>query len=93
MFEWDDKKDQANREKHGVSFPEILPIFETMEAEGLLIEDKRHDYGESRFILLCPFRGKIYHVTFTRRGEIIRLISARRANQRETRAYEQRKHH
>jgi uncharacterized DUF497 family protein len=93
MFEWDDRKDQANREKHGVSFPEILPIFEAMEAEGLLIEDKRRDYGESRFILLCPFRGKIYHVTFTRRGEIIRLISARRANQREARAYEQRKHH
>jgi uncharacterized DUF497 family protein len=34
MFEWDDRKDQANREKHGVSFPEILPIFEAIEAEG-----------------------------------------------------------
>jgi uncharacterized DUF497 family protein len=43
--------------------------------------------------LLCLLRGHLYHVTFTERGENIRIISARRANKREQRHYERRSHH
>ena len=43
-----------------------------------------------REIMLCPLNGKIFHITFTRRGRRIRLISARRANRKEVGAYEQR---
>ena len=93
MFEWDDGKNAANREKHGISFEDILPIFELAEVEGLILEDRRQDYGEERFVLLCPFMGKVYHVTFTWREDRIRLISARRANPREVQDYERRKHH
>jgi len=93
MFEWDDEKNAVNHQKHGVFFEDILPIFDLAEADGLLVEDNRRDYGESRCVLLCPFRGKIYHVTFTRRGERIRLISARRANRKEVQDYERREHH
>lgn len=93
MFEWDDEKNEANRQKHGISFEDILPIFEHSEAEGLMLEDKRQDYGEARFILLCPFKGKLIHVTFTWRGDTIRLISARRANRREIQGYDRLKHH
>jgi uncharacterized protein len=93
MFEWDDEKNAANRQKHGISFEDILPIFAVAEVEGLTLEDRRHHYGEKRFVLLCPFRGKIYHVTFTWREDRIRLISARRANPREVQDYERRKHH
>jgi uncharacterized DUF497 family protein len=93
VFEWDDDKNAANRQKHGIAFEDILPIFDLAAADGLTAEDDRRDYGESRFVLLCPFKGKIYHVTFTRRGESIRLISARRANQKEAQGYERRKHH
>jgi uncharacterized DUF497 family protein len=93
MFEWDDEKNAANRLKHGISFEDILPIFERMDREGLIAEDRRQDYGEDRFILLCPFKGKIFHVTFTWRAHRIRLISARRANSKEAQEYERRKHH
>jgi uncharacterized DUF497 family protein len=93
MFEWDHEKNAANRRKHGIAFEDILPIFELAEVEGLIIEDRRQDYGEERFVLLCPFMGKIYHVTFTWREDRIRLISARRANPREVQDYERRKHH
>jgi uncharacterized DUF497 family protein len=93
MFEWDDGKNAANRQKHGIAFEDILPIFDLAPTVGLTVADNRRDYGESRFVLLCPFKGKIYHVTFTRRGDRIRLISARRANQKEAQAHERRKHH
>jgi len=93
MFEWDDEKNAANQAKHGIAFEDILPIFDVAEIEGLIIEDVRRDYGESRFVLLCPFNGKIYHVTFTQRGEHIRLISARRANWKEVQDYDRRTHH
>lgn len=93
MFEWDDEKNAGNRQKHGISFEDIAPIFDLADSEGLIVEDKRQDYGEDRFILLCPFMGKIYHVAFTWRVDRIRLISARRANWKEVQDYERRKHH
>lgn len=86
-------KNTANRKKHGIAFEDILPIFERFDSEGLIVEDKRHDYGEKRFILLCPFMGKIFHVSFTWREDHIRLISARRANWKEVQNYERLKHH
>jgi hypothetical protein len=61
-------------------FPSRYPAdFRRVESEGIIIEDRRQDYSEERFVLLCPFMGKIYHVTFTWREDRIRLISARRA--------------
>ena len=93
MFEWDEEKNKVNRQKHGIWFEDILPIFELSETKGLVLGDKRHDYGEDRFVLLCPFRGKIYHVTFVWREERIRLISARRASAKEVLHYERRNHH
>jgi len=86
------KENEANYRKHGVAFEDILIIFELADSAGLIVEDKRQDYGEDRFILLCPFIGKIYYVTFTWRADRIRLISARRANSKEVAVYERRKH-
>ena len=93
MFEWDERKNASNLQKHGIAFKDILPIFELADSRGLIIEDKRRDYGEERSILLCPFRGRIYQVTFTWREDRIRLISARRASWKEVQDYERRKHH
>jgi uncharacterized DUF497 family protein len=76
--------------QHGIAFEEVLPVFFSQEM--LLVEDRRRDYGEARFTLLCHYEGVHLHVTFTRRGEDIRLISARRANKRERRNHERRKH-
>lgn len=89
VFVWDEEKNRRNIAKHGIAFEDVVAVFSSQDA--LVVEDRRRDYGETRLILLCPYKGIHLHVTFTRRGEDIRLISARRANKREIHNYEQRK--
>ena len=90
-YEWDVAKRQRNVRRHYIDFLDVISCFS--DPQRLVEEDTRRDYGEKRFHLLCPLRGHLYHVTFTERGENIRLISARRANKREQRHYAQRTHH
>jgi len=52
-------------------------------------EDARRDYGEERRLTLGKIEGRLYAVAYTVRGRIIRLISARKANQRERRQYDE----
>jgi hypothetical protein len=82
-YEWDETKRQSNVQRHGIDFLDVIPCF--ADSQRLVQEDTRRDYGEPRFHLLCPLRGYLCHVSFTERGQNIRLISARRANQREQR--------
>jgi uncharacterized protein len=89
MFEWDEGKNQRNFEKHGIAFEDVLSVFANREA--LVLEDNRRDYGEPRFIVLCPLEDVLVHLTYTVRNANIRLISARRASRREKRDYERRK--
>jgi uncharacterized protein len=89
MFEWDESKNQQNLKKHGIAFEDVLSVFANSEA--LALEDKRRDYGEPRYLVLCPLEDMLVHVTYTVRGGNIRLISARRASRREKRDYEQRR--
>lgn len=89
-FEWDEAKNAANHRKHGIAFQDVLPIFILAATDGVVMEDHRRDYGETRFILLCPFRGMLLHVTYTHRGENIRLISVRRASRKEIQDHEYR---
>lgn len=58
MFTWDEEKNRRNIIKHGVDFAAVLPLFTLPEA--LVTEDRRKDYGEPRFILICLTRGFIY---------------------------------
>ena len=89
MFEWDEQKNAANTAKHGIDFEDVIPIFYSRNA--LIARDNRKDYGEDRLIILCPLDGRMLHVTYTIRGAAVRIISARFANSRERRYYEQRK--
>jgi uncharacterized protein len=89
MFEWDEGKNQRNVEKHGIAFEDVLSVFADREA--LPLEDQRRDYGEPRYVVLCPLKDRLVHVRYTMRGGNIRLISARRASRREKRDYERRK--
>jgi uncharacterized DUF497 family protein len=50
-------------------------------------KDERRDYREARRLTLGMIDGRLYVVAYTPRGEIIRLISARKANEREQRKY------
>lgn len=84
-FEWDDAKDRANFEKHGIRFDEARHIF---DGPVLTRADERADYGEVREIslgLLSPAAPLL--VVHTARGEKTRLISARKANRRERKIY------
>ena len=50
-------------------------------------EDARRDYGEERRLTLGKIEGRLYVAAYTVRGKVIRLISARKANEREWRKY------
>ena len=52
-------------------------------------EDVRRDYGEERRLTLGKIEGRLYAVAYTVRGGIVRLISARKANERERRRYDE----
>jgi uncharacterized DUF497 family protein len=84
-FEWDARKAEINPTKHSVSFEEAVTMFG--DPLGQIIDDPRHSTEEERFVLLGQSElGRILVVMFTERGDVIRLISARRATSREQRA-------
>ncbi len=86
-FEWDDLKAAQNLAKHGVSFEYAVNAFFSMSP--VIFEDTRRDYGEKRRVLLSLIEGRLYVVAYTLRPGSIRLISARKANAREKRRYEE----
>ena len=84
-FEWDPRKAELNRTKHGVAFADAVGAFEDELA--LTIADDHA--SEERFISLgCDFLGRVLVVVFCWRGETIRIISARKATRSERRQYE-----
>jgi uncharacterized DUF497 family protein len=80
-FEWDDDKASVNWREHGVAFQEAIKAFLDLFAVERM--DGRKDYGEDRINLVGMCDGALIHVTYTERGERIRLISARRAEKHE----------
>jgi uncharacterized DUF497 family protein len=83
-FEWDEKKNLINLEKHKISFELISLVFD----ENLISkEDERHDYNETRHIGYGLIQGRCINVIFTKRGEKIRIISGRKANAKDTKKY------
>jgi len=91
-FEWSDEKNKLNIKKHHISFEEAQEVFlDPMQISKL---DYRFDYFEERWITLgATTKDKILVVAnmfFDEDGkEIIRIVSARRANQKERIFYEQ----
>jgi uncharacterized DUF497 family protein len=86
MFVWDEAKRITNRRKHGVDFASVQAFeFET----AVVVIDDREDYGELREIALGFIGPVLHHLTFTRRGSDIRVISLRKAEKKEIRIYVQ----
>jgi len=52
------------------------------------IEDRRFDYGETRLIAYGPIDGRLHCVWYTLRGDVVRIIGLRKANDRERKRYE-----
>ena len=82
---FDPAKDAINRAKHGVSLGEaVRPDWQ----QTLAGPDTRADYGEPRQIGYGPIGRRLYCVVFVDRGNILRIISLRKANRREVARYE-----
>lgn len=87
-FEWEVQKAEANYKKHGVRFPESLPVFEDEFA--ITITDDESDPEEQRFVSIgMGVKGRVLIVIYTYREAGIRIISARQAEPREIRQYEE----
>lgn len=83
--EFDENKQKTNLAKHGVSFLEAARIF--LDPCFLAAPDDRKDYGEERRIAVGEVQGRVYVVVYTLRDEVARIISARKANEREQKKY------
>ncbi|MGO9484850.1 MAG: BrnT family toxin [Rhodomicrobium sp.] len=84
MYEWDEKKAASNLVKHNVAF-EAMCDFDWRTA--VEVEDNRFDYAEQRLVAIGWLRGVLYTVTFTWRGDIMRIISLRKADKRDQKYY------
>lgn len=84
-FEWDEAKRVANLAKHGVDFADAVGAFE----DGRRLEelDDRRDYGEARWQCVGMAHGQLLFVVYATRGDVRRLISARKANRYERGTY------
>ena len=88
-FEWDESKDRENRRKHGVTFDDARTVF--TDCFGRLIPDPDHSVGEERFILLgmSARHGLLVVCHSEPEADMIRIISARKANRHESSQYEE----
>jgi hypothetical protein len=87
-FLWDPRKAASNERKHGVGFQEATTVFDA--ALSVTIADPDHSVEEERFLLVgLSTRRRSLVVAHAERGEVIRIISARRANRQERRTYEE----
>ena len=87
IFEWGAEKARENERKHGVGFPEASEVFDDDHSSS--VPDPDHSADEDRYLIFgISKQGLRLVVSYTERGERIRLISARPMTSRERRAYE-----
>ncbi len=86
-FEWDDEKEQKNIIKHGIDFSTAAQVF--FDENRIEFYDEKHSDEEDRYITIGLINGVAYlvMVVYTERDEAIRLISARKADSKERRMY------
>ena len=88
QFDWDPKKAAENVKKHGVTFEEARTVF--FDERAKLIDDPDHSEDEDRFVLLGVSNTlKVILVChcYRQEGNVIRIISARKASRHETKQY------
>jgi len=87
-FEWDENKNASNQKKHGIDFAEAKTVFS--DELGRLISDPDHSEGEERFILMgMSTKHRILVICHCEIiANIIRIISARKAEKFERKQYE-----
>ena len=87
-FEWNQAKNENNIRKHGIDFADVEAMF---NQPILTLPDNREGYGEQRRVAIGRLRALICVVVYTERsGDVIRVISARKATRYEIQRYEKR---
>lgn len=81
-FEWDSRKSESNFSKHGIDFEDAVHVF-----YGTILLHRSDRNNEERWIAIGSLEGRLIAVVFTRRENVIRIISARRARKNEEREY------
>lgn len=87
-FEFDPKKNQLNKQRHGVDLEWAQGLWDVTH----VVIPAKNVLGEARFLILAMIAGKCYAAVFSRRGEAIRLISCHRADRRLEKTYEKQVH-
>ena len=84
VFEWDEEKRRSNLRKHRIDFADAARVFYGPTVTWL---DVRFEYGEPRFIAYGLLNGRVVAVVYTETPVAIRIISMRKATQREETHY------
>lgn len=86
-FEWDNNKAKSNQKKHDVSFEEAQTVFD--DPFYVDFYDPDHSENEDRYIIFgASSQNRILLVSYTERGNKIRIISARLATKQEQKSYQ-----
>lgn len=85
-FEWNARKSDQCLKERGFDFEYVTRIFD--DRKSILRPDTRFEYGENRYQIVGMIAHRVFVVVFTVRVFRIRIISARKANQRERNMYE-----
>jgi uncharacterized protein len=88
-FEWHEPKRQSNMEKHGIDFFDVPPLFDSLH---FTRDVARGDYGEFRRMSVGVVQSRVIVVVWVMRGPCRRLISARRASEKERAWFQQAEH-
>lgn len=87
QFDWNESKNLENIRNHEIDFADVSKMF---DSSMLIEQDNRFDYGEDRWFGIGFLGSGVAVVVWTERcGDVIRIISARRANRHERQRFEQ----
>jgi len=79
-FEWDEAKRRINLTRHQIDFVDVPKVFDGLTAD---LVDDRYDYGERRLFTLGLLNGEVVAIGYKQKGDVIRLITVRRASRNE----------
>ena len=88
--EWDENKSEACYRERGFDFAYAALAF--ADPERIAQQDTRYIYGEDRYQMIGRIDCRLFVLVYTPRGDVVRIISARKANLREVKRYEDRSH-
>jgi uncharacterized DUF497 family protein len=83
-FEFDKRKSQTNKKKHGIDFDEAQALWEDPDR----VEIPARTIDEERYLLIGTIADKFWSAIFTYRNDKVRIISVRRSRKEEVVIYE-----